>query len=317
LTPSRPVLGYVFGLRVASAFPIPVAAANGSGSRTASLELVSREALARAWRPREAESVLERRDPRGRLVLSIDRHDALGYLVSAPRHGRHIVSPDGRRVRAALPNVAPWRCHRLLFAQVLPLAATLQGLELFHASAVAVDGRGYGFIAPSGTGKTSVAAHLVARGATFVADDVLALEPHAGGIRVHPGGGMASVHASELRAIDPARRDRLGPVLGRSDKVQLAIELADRAVPLAALFFLERDPRASRLELVESEAPDPQPLLASSFISYVSTPERLTTHLEVCGRIAESVPVARVRIPASVTARGAAEAIESHLGEAA
>lgn len=279
-----------------------------------SLELVSKEALAKAWPAREAVSLLERRDPHGRLVMSIERHDTLGYLISAPRYGRHLVSPDGLELRSALPNVAAWRCHRLLFAQVLPLAATLQGFELFHASAVALDGRAYGFIAPSGTGKTSVAAHLVARGATFVTDDVMALEPSGETIRVHPGGGMASVHDAELRSMPSELRGRVGAIVGRSDKVQLAIELVDRALPLAAIYFLERDGGAHPLEVEAIVPPEPRLLLSSSFISYLETPAHLLHHLDVCARIAQTVPMFHIRIPASVPAHAVAAAIENHVG---
>jgi hypothetical protein len=312
---SRTSRGYAFGLEVESAFPIPVAAPslNGSPRRATSLELVSKEELAKAWPAGGAVSVLERRDPHGRLVMSIDRHEAAGYLISAPRYGRHLVSADGRELRSALPNVAPWRCHRLLFAQVLPLAATLQGLELFHASAVAIEGRAYGFIAPSGTGKTSVAAHLVSRGATFVTDDVMALEPYGDGIHVHPGGGMASVHADELRSVPAELLSRLGEVVGRSDKVQLAIELVDCALPLAAIYFLERNGLAGRLVVEPIAPPDPRLLLSSSFISYIETPAHLLQHLDVCARVAESVAMFQVRIPASVPARDVAAALAAQL----
>src|SRR5207248_1369448 len=140
----------------------------------------------------EAMSVIDRRW-NGRLWLAVDHHPELGYRIYAPRYGRHLVSSDGTRIVSALPNVAPWRWQRLLFAQALPLAATLQGLEALHASAVELGGKAFAFTAASGTGKTSLAMHLVARGATFLTDDVLAVEARVGALIAHPGASTLSV----------------------------------------------------------------------------------------------------------------------------
>ena len=80
-------------------------------------------------------------------------------------------------IRSALEDREHSRWQRLMFAQALPLAATLQGLALLHASAAEIDGRAFGFIASSGAGKSSLVVHLVATGDTrLLTDDVLALE---------------------------------------------------------------------------------------------------------------------------------------------
>ena len=118
--------------------------------------------------------------------MAVDHHPDLGYRVYAPRNGRHLVSPDGAQIFSTRPIHALWRWQRLLLAQVLPLSATLQGLELLHASAVGWNGRDLGLVARAGTGKTSVAAHVVARGGVLVTDDVLALEDKDDGRRGAP-----------------------------------------------------------------------------------------------------------------------------------
>jgi hypothetical protein len=247
-------------------------------------------------------------------MMSIDRHHELGYRIWAPRHGRHVVSADGATIRSALPQVAPWRWQRLLFAQVLPLAAALNGVQVFHASAVALGGFSVGFIASSGTGKTSVAAHLVARGAALVTDDALALEGTSDGVVAYPGAAMASIDRSELEQMDPESRNALGVVLGVSDKVHCEVELVDRPLPLRALYFLERTPAYDTLMLEEAEPIGADRLLASSFVSYLTTPDHLVKHLETCAHIASSVPTFEVRVPASVRAHALAEAIEGHAG---
>lgn len=311
---AKPVYrGYVFGLKVESTVPLPVARApHADGLPKASLRDVPREELADPWRS-DTTSISDWRTPEGRLILSIELHQELGYRIAAPWHGTHRVSKDGREIWSALPAFPAWRWQRLLFAQVLPLAAALQGLSPIHASAVSLGDRALGFAAPPGAGKTSVAAYLTSRGATFVTDDVLALESSAHGICAHPGPGVARVRERELRALGPAVASDLGEIIGRSDKIQLAISPIDRAVPLGALYFLERDSRFERLAIAECHRPDPLRILSSTFVPYVDTRGFLLAHLDICSRIARSVPVFEVSIPQSKAAVEVAQEIASHI----
>jgi hypothetical protein len=305
---------YVFGLEVVSNLEIEAAPAptTEGGTPSTTIEVVAPDVLRRAWRRADAASVIERRYPSGGLVLSVSRHPELGYRVSASRHGRHLVSADGARILSVLPEVPPWRWQRLLFAHVLPLAATLRGFELFHASAVELRGQAVGFVAASGTGKTSVAAHLIARGASFVTDDVMALEDRRHEVIVHPGPGMASVQPAELRTMSRQGRSRLGREVTRAGKVYLSVRPAKHALPLAAIYYLERG-GVDRFRITESQPPDPRLPLSSSFIWYVSTPERLLNHLDMCARIAESARLFTVRVPPAVPASEVAQQVEDHL----
>ncbi len=249
-------------------------------------------------------------------MMSVERADNVGYRIYAPRHGRHIVSSDGTTLYSALPSVPAWRWQRLLFAQVLPLAAALQGLSLLHASAVALGGRAFAFLAPSGTGKTSVAAHLVARGASLLTDDALAVEPVPGGLLAHPGAGMASIDEAEFQAMSPEGRVRLGRRLGRSDKSHFALEVAQRPLPLTAVYFLRRDGQAERFSIERCRAVEPGRLLGSAFVNFVRRPDYLTRQLEACALIAECVDVFEVVVPATFDARRVAAHVEAHAQEA-
>ncbi len=312
-------VGRAFGLDLEATFPLPGVppADDPSSAHRATVELVSADELDRSWPFEDAVSLMHRiYEETQRPALTIDHHEDVGYRVFAPRYGRHIISLDGMGIRSALPPVQPWRWQRLLFAQVLPLAAALQGFELFHASAVALGNLALGFVAASGTGKTSVAVNLVGRGASLLTDDVLALEQSEGAVLAHPGGGMISVSAAELEALDPSAIARIGTVIGRSDKLHVATELVDGPLPLAALYFLSRNGRETGDVVFEAPArPDPRQLLSSSFISYVQTDAQLLNHLEVCARIAGSVPIFEVRVPRSRTAEDVAKAVEKHAEE--
>ncbi len=310
--------GAAFGLEIDSPVVLDglIESSTAGGRRRTTVELVPPKEIERAWRSSESSTLLERRHRDGSLMMVIDVHPELGYRIWAPRHGRHLVRPDGRRILSALPRVARWRWQRLLFAQVLPLAAVLQGVELFHASAVELGGRALGFIAASGTGKTSIAVHLVAQDASLLTDDVLALEPSPEGILAYPGGGLVNVPVGELSAVPPARRGRIGVVLGRSDKVHLAARLADRPHPLRSIYFLRRGDRFATVRIAASAPQEPPPLLQSGFIAYVRSPERLRRHLDVCSRIATHVAAFDVDVPATYPAAEVAASIRAHAGTA-
>lgn len=177
--------------------------------------------------------------------------------------------------------------------QVLPFAALLRGLEIFHASAVVLDGRAVAFVGPSGAGKTSVALECRRRGAEFLADDVLALEPGEHCLLAQPGTPIAARklpggHRGErLERVDGAR----GPA------------------PIGALFFLDRRPEGPREPRFEPAA-DARALLASTFNFVLDTPRRIRGLLDVCA-LAARRPVLRIVIGPSVTAGAVADAVLS------
>lgn len=250
--------------------------------------------------------------------MSIDSHPELGFRISDRNSGKHLISQDGGEIRSTVPKIPAWSWQRFVFAQVLPLASALQGRAVFHASAVGVKDHALGFVAYSGGGKSSVAMHLVSLGADFVTDDVLALDTTADGVRAHPGPGMASIHGRELRAVNSRVDSRLGDVLGRSDKIHLAIPPVEQALPLGAIYYLRRylsrGRRPDRFRIVETHRVDPRWLLSSTFIVYAKTPKSLIGHLDVCARMAQSVRVFEVRVPQSVNASEAAGEIAEHAG---
>jgi hypothetical protein len=309
--------GRVFGIELDTDTPVWPSSARytvAPGRRTV-VEAVGRDWLDEVWRSAEAVRVLERLFPNGRPGLTVDHDPELGYRVWACRMGCHLVSPDGREVASVPSRLPPWVWQRLLFGQVLPLAATLHGLELVHASSVVLGGRTVAFTAHSGTGKTSVAAHLVAAGASLLTDDVLALEVVDGGrLLAHPGGPIFAVAASELEAMGPEGRRRLGDPAGRGDKVMVRARLATQASCLDALYFLERSNAPGALT-IDRLRPDPLRPLARSFNSYVRSHERVVNQLAVCAALTESVQMFSVVVPLSCPATAVAAAVEAHAEE--
>ena len=101
-----------------------------------------------------------------------------GILVRFPDYADFELSSDGRRVVCApTPDVSPETIEHLYFNQILPLVLGRLGKLVFHASAVEIEGFAVAFPAPSGRGKSSLAAAFAADGNPFLTDDGLFLEP--------------------------------------------------------------------------------------------------------------------------------------------
>jgi hypothetical protein len=276
------------------------------------LSVVGEAAIAERWQPGRAGRIVERRMPDGELVLAVDHDPLIGYRVEAPEIGVHLVSVEGTEVFLPEPQGPDWFWQRLLFAQTLPIAATLQGLGLFHASAVAIAGRAVGVSAPSGTGKSSTATHLIAQGAEFFTDDVLAMELVDQAVVAYCGPSFANIAEHEVLAVESSRRQRLGPLLGDSDKQHLRPPLADASLPLAALYLLERDAHVEDVRIEGLDASGIGTLLASAFIPHLDTPGRLAGHLELCGQMATAGQIYRVRAPLRGSAAVVATALLAH-----
>jgi hypothetical protein len=126
----------------------------------------------------------------GESVLSSPRRDvAPGDWLLRLSDGSRIRARSGNRIEIDAPPSADGTG---LAAWVLGPATTAilyqRGITPLHASAVEVNGGVVAFLAPSGTGKSSLAAAFVANGAPLVTDDVLAIRlGHAGTAHAWPG----------------------------------------------------------------------------------------------------------------------------------
>jgi hypothetical protein len=109
-----------------------------------------------------------------------------------------------------------------------PCLATLlhqRGGLVLHASAVSLEGKLTAFLAPSGGGKSTLAAHLCERGGQFFTDDLIPLDPSQGGLPlIHPGfprmklwpDALAALglDAKGFRPVEPGAVKRAWPVDG-------------------------------------------------------------------------------------------------------
>ncbi len=151
--------------------------------------------------------------------------------------------PDEQLIEVAPESDA---CASLLAEHLLdtPLALMLlwRGLLPVHASAVAHKGEALVFVAPAGTGKSTLAAACVCHGAALLADDVTVLAPGERGSLVRacqPVLRLSERALGELRLGERCQVLRSRP----GEKVLVLVsrpELDACQLPLRALYFLSR-----------------------------------------------------------------------------
>jgi hypothetical protein len=243
-------------------------------------------------------------------VLTVDLAEPAGYLLEAREVGRVLVSPDGAEVLCdPLAGRPDWAF--ILPAQALPLAATLHGLEVFHAAGVVLGGGAALFAGPPGAGKSSLAAAFLRRGASLLGDDAIALERRDGALLAHPGVGALYLRPAEHERLSAGERDALGSAQSFASRQRYAPAAVAGAVPFSALFLLERAEQGVAIERLE--AADPFELLASTFNLSVRTPERLTRQLDTVEALAAAGGIYRLRVLPGTDASQLAAAVEGHL----
>jgi hypothetical protein len=270
--------------------------------------------LERRWSSvkRAPECVRELRDGET-VLLTVELAPPAGYLLHAPGFGRILIAPDGTELICD-PESGSSEWSALLPAQALPLAATLQGLEVLHASGVVLRGRAALFAGPPGAGKSSLAAALLRRGdAELLSDDTVALQLRGGALIAHPGAALLQLQAAEHERLSTRERAVLGPPTAFLGKQRYSPTVSASPAPFGELFLLERSTHGPPVERIE--AVDPFALLASTFNLSVRTPERLTRHLDLAAALAATGRIHRLRVQPSMDATQLAEIVHERLLE--
>lgn len=258
-----------------------------------------------------AERILEHRGGDagdGPVSFTVDRSPE-HYRFWLEGFGRYLVAADGGLIACELGAAEPAQHERFVLAHALPFAAVLQGYEVLHASAVASDGGAAAFTGPSGTGKTRMVGRLVARGAGFLTDDVLAVEAAQGHIRAHPGPAFISIRHDDAEMLAEVG-GRLGSDAGATDKVHVSPPRRGEVSRLRAVYHLRW---GDTFEIDPLPRADFNRILALSFVPYLATPERLARHLEIAQLVSADVAQFRLQTPGPWLADETLAQLEAHI----
>lgn len=247
-----------FGLRLRSDFFLPgMGEREGEGLPAVTLSLVSPERLDRAW-----SGGLARHPWRGRLGdgkdLTIEWGHAGDLLFNYGGGARFRLDADRETVECAPGEVATLVWQRVLLSRVLPAVGLACGYEALHAGAVETAAGVVAIAAPSGMGKSTLAAELMRRGASLFADDVILLEDQGSAVVAYPGTPHMNYSENERQS------DELGIVLGTlaGESWVSALDYASEPRSLTAIAFLDRAPGLA----LAVEWLDPNPLALAPFM---------------------------------------------------
>ena len=187
------------------------------------------------------------RDPTGAPLLQILR-TADGEILRFPGIGDFALS--GNLVLwAGAAGASDLDLATVMLSAVVGYWLEERGRPILHASGVVIDGRAWLFAAPSGGGKSGLAAWLAATGCELLGDDVVALEAAESGWRAHPSFPVMRMWPDLATAlgVDPGS---LGPTQSTRDKRLVPIgcggfgRFAGSSAPLDAVVVAARRPAA-------------------------------------------------------------------------
>jgi hypothetical protein len=222
---------------------------------------------------------------------------------------------DGRRIVVTPVMGAGGRELRLfLLGSALGALCYQRGLLLLHASVVRLGARAIALCGSAGSGKSSLAAALIERGAAFVCDDLGRFDTASGRAIVYPSTPRLKLWREALDAL-PRRHDALERDHFRAEKFHLPQTLRNpwSPVPLDAIYLLEWNDGSANATVLSGV-----PALRSLVTSATYRPDlleamgQIATHWQRCAAIAAGTSVYRLARPRAWHAMGAAiDAIEA------
>ncbi|HEU5076819.1 MAG TPA: hypothetical protein VFU02_21665 [Polyangiaceae bacterium] len=178
--------------------------------------------------------------PMPELHWPVIARQAGGYRLNFGEESEFWLSGDGQKIRCFRSTPATATVRHYLLDHVLPRALDLWGLNPLHSTAVATSRGVLAFLGASGTGKSTIAAALVARGCELVSDDCLVLSRSASSILAAPSYPGLRLHQD---VCDVLGFDRgLRPMADYSPKQRATggVPLAKKDLPLLVVYALSR-----------------------------------------------------------------------------
>lgn len=294
-----------FGLIYAADFDLPGPPIHSqAGGAVLSVRLVTPDVVQAAWSGTSTRAWHATLDG---LPFFVERGRESDHLCKYGDAAQFWLSRDRTRLLCAPlePSALPWR--RVLLDSVLLTVALLAGREALHAAAVELANGVVAVAAPTGAGKSSLAAALLGRGATFVADDVLTLEREPDAIVAHSAPAVMSVPADRTGGgVD-------GEVIGRiGDELWIAPRRVSHAARrVAAVILLARAPGLT-LQLTPLQS-TPLSLLGHS-LYFEHGAKRSRARFELFADLAWQAPTYVLEAPTSAPPSALASVVITELG---
>ena len=217
-----------------------------------------------------------------------------GFLLRFPQFADFEISEDGSW-NACYPcrTLTEATREHLYLNQVLPLVQSLQGKLVFHAAAVEMKAGAIAFLAPSGRGKSTLAAAFAAHGNRFLTDDSLVLETAESGFRALPSAPTIRLWEDSQAALLPAGAAMAPPVFYSPKGKFLAsnhLPHCQKSRPLKAAYFLG-DGSADEIDIRPLRGSETVAKWVShSFLLNVDDSAALEVHFEGVTALARVVP---------------------------
>jgi hypothetical protein len=299
-----------FGLVVESGFALPGVATtpgDGYGPRV-SIQMVAPEQLLASWSgscgPPDWKTVL------GDGITLQHETGLAGDQRFTYGSDMFLITRDGATVLCSVEHPDDVRWQRQLLDTILFSVSFANGFELLHASSVAIDDGLVAFVAPSGTGKSSIAVELSRRGCRIFSDDVLAIGQGPDGLTCHPGPAVMNVPRSAGLPVGVGAG--VIAAFPAEDEVWITLERAATSPrPLRAVYRLDRSADSSSL------SPDPAPTvldLLPHAISLPHGPARARRRFELFSALADQVAMFQLAVDSNADPRAIADLVETSLG---
>jgi hypothetical protein len=224
------------------------------------------------------------------------------YLLCIPGIARYLVTGGSEIVVEPDAGVLPLDVRTYLLGSIFVVLCQQRGLLPLHASAIGGRSEVVAFLAHSGQGKSTLAAHLAQRGFHVLADDVCLIDTtRPGTAMVIPTAPWLKLWRNSLENLG-RQAEGLERVFSEDDKYRLPLATVLEPAPMRKLVFLEVN-EGSATAIDEVSPLEAVPLLMNlTHHAYLleATGQREENFLR-CGRVLSQATAYRLSRPWGLT----------------
>ena len=223
-----------------------------------------------------------------------------------------LVSPDGKSVLCGNRSGLALEAFDAYLTNFAVSAALLQqGEEPLHATVVETGDRAVGLVGPSGTGKSTLAAHLINRGWELLTDDMLRVTFDGDSAFAHPGPCSLKLFKESAERylqdaaccghFNPTHSQVGNPLNGKlifPTRQGAALRTARRLSALFHLAYPSDDSKLDRVSVTPLAGQDLfKAMLSSTMNARHHSPARLQRQFRFTERMIKAIPVYRLDFP--------------------